>query len=145
MELLVSRFVSGKDSTGGLMFMNNEFFCYTCEDQYQEVKVPKETRIPEGRYQIKLRNEGGMTQRYGARFPFHRGMLHLQDVPDFEWVYIHIGNDDDDTEGCVLVGRGIATVNKESHITDSTIAYTQLYNLILMAFDRGEEVWITVT
>lgn len=145
MELTLERFLHGKDSTGGLLFINGKFGFFTCEDQYQEVKVLKETRIPNGKYQVKLRDAGGMTIRYASRFPFHRGMLHLQDVPGFEYVYIHIGNDDDDTEGCVLVGRGINTANNECSVSDSTSAYTQLYNLILHAMDRDEEIWISVS
>jgi hypothetical protein len=145
MEIKLQRFAHGKDSTGGLLFVNGKFNCYTCEDQYQPVKVLKETCIPEGRYQIKLRNEGGMTQRYKEKFLFHAGMLHLQDVPGFTYVYIHIGNDDDDTEGCPLVGRGIQTINGESVVSQSRLAYTSLYNLILLAMDRGEEIWIEVT
>lgn len=146
MDLRLQRFVHGKDSTGGVLTMNGQFFCYTVEDQKQPAgKVMHETRIPEGRYQILLRNEGGMTQRYKEKFLFHEGMLWLQDVPGFEWVYIHIGNTDDDTSGCVLVGRGIRSgKDQESRISESTLAYTELYNLIRLAMDRGEEIWIEV-
>jgi len=146
MNLKLNRHASGKDSTGGHMDMNGAHFCYTCEDQYQVEKVMHETCIPEGRYQIKLRDAGGMTKLYSKAYPFHRGMLHLQDVPGFEWIYIHVGNDDDDTSGCILVGQGIKTVNSESRIVSGTSvpAYTELYNLILLAMERGEEVWIEV-
>ena len=146
MRLKLVRHTTGKDSTGGLLFINDSFAFYTCEDQYQENKVLKETRIPEGIYQIKLRNAGGMNERYKVKFNFHQGMLHLQDVPDFEWVYIHVGNNDDDTEGCILVGRSITTVNGESAVGDSVLAYTQLYNMILLAMkEKNEDVWIEVT
>lgn len=144
MEIKVKRHAHGKDSTGGIMFINGSFFCYTCEDEYRLVKVMHETSIPEGRYQIKLRDAGGMNVKYGTRYPGHKGMLHLQDVPGFEWVYIHVGNTDDDTSGCILVGRGIRTVNQESTISESVLAYTSLYGLIMLALERDEEIWIEV-
>jgi hypothetical protein len=106
------------------------------------VKVPGETRIPAGTYQIKLRPEGGMNAKYAARFPAdHRGMLWLQDVPGFEWVYIHIGNTDDDTLGCILVGD---TANIEGTLARSEQAYRRIYGTISNAILAGEPVSITV-
>jgi len=110
------------------------------------IKVNGETRIPNGVYNIELRNAGGMTKRYAARFPgLHRGMLHLQDVPGFEWVYIHIGNDDDDTLGCILTGEmpGSASAS-QAVVRSSTTAYTRLYQRIIDAMDDGETVVIDV-
>ena len=150
MELLLQRFSTAEDSTLGILHACDsridtlKFRCFTMEDQPNEPKVPGETRIPEGRHQIKLRNEGGMNVRYSEKYPFHKGMLHLQGVPGFEWVYIHVGNNDDHTSGCILVGRGIRTVEGEGTVSESSLLYTQLYNLILVALDRGEEIWIEV-
>lgn len=149
MELLVTRFSSGVEATLGIMHevigVDRRFMCYILEDQFNEPKVPGETRIPEGRYQIKLRTEGGMTQRYGDRFQFHRGMLWLQDVPDFEWIYIHVGNKDDHSEGCLLVGDGqVSNVTERGMVTNSVAAYTRIYNQIVTALMSGEEVWIEI-
>ncbi len=144
MELKLRRFSGGDEATLGLLFMNGSFFCYTLEDQFNEPKVPGETRIPPGRYQIKLRDEGKMTVRYAKRFDFHMGMLHLQDVPNFKFVYIHTGNNDDHSEGCVLVGDGqIQNVTERGMVTTSVAAYTRLYEMIIGAFAL-EEVWITI-
>lgn len=148
MELYVNRISSGDESTLGTMHditIRPEFMCYVLEDQYQEVKVPGETRIPAGRYQITLRTEGGLHQKYGARFPWHRGMLWLRDVPDFEWVYIHVGNKDDDTEGCLLVGDGqTQNVTDLGSVTGSVSAYRRLYHHILESIDADDPVWIDI-
>ena len=72
MELILPRYTSRSDSVGGLMFVDNQHHSYTCEDQHQEVKVPGETCIPEGRYQIKLRDVGGLTRKYAEIYPFHK-------------------------------------------------------------------------
>jgi Family of unknown function (DUF5675) len=149
MELLTLRFSSGTDSTLGLMFLDAppkaaQFVCYVLEDQFNEPKIPGETRIPEGRYEIKLRTEGGMHDRYGARYPWHKGMLWLQDVPDFEWIYIHVGNKDDDSDGCLLVGDSqVGNITERGQVTASVAAYTRLYDMIVTALET-EQVFIEV-
>lgn len=144
MDLTTLRYTSDADSSGGLLYDDQEFLCFTCEDQRQDVKVAGETRIPEGSYEIKLRDEGGMTNRYAARYPSHRGMLHLQDVPGFKYVYIHVGNNDDHTEGCILVGFTALRQAGENVIAGSVDAYTELYRRIVAAMDRGETVTINI-
>jgi len=157
MELLLQRFSTGDESTLGLLYEGdwvnpdpklvphleyNDFQCFTMEDQPNEPKIPGETRIPKGRYKIELRTEGGMQARYAERFDWHKGMLWLRDVPDFTYVYIHLGNDDDDTDGCILVGDGaISNVMERGMVTRSEVAYTRLYEQIL---DSIAEVWITI-
>ena len=149
MELFVQRFSSGVEATLGIMHDVTEaprFLCYTLEDQYNEPKVPKETRIPPGRYQIKLRTEDSpMNARYHERFQWHRGMLWLQDVPDFTYIYIHPGNKDNHTDGCILVGDGqISNVSEFGQVTSSVTAYRRLYHKIVEALGNGEEVWIEI-
>ena len=146
MMIKVRRYGYGVDSTGGLLFVENVHVGYTCEDERRVVKVQDETCIPAGRYQIKLRDKGGMNAKYKIRFSFHRGMLHLQNVDGFRWIYIHVGNTDDDTSGCILVGRATSrSSNGEYTVQRSVEAYTELYDLCCSALDAGEEVWIEVT
>lgn len=150
MELFVQRISSGNEATLGTLHDISDhaarrFVCYVLEDQFNEPKIPGETRIPPGRYQIKLRTEGGMNERYGKRFSWHRGMLWLQDVPHFTFIYIHVGNKDDDSEGCLLVGDGqISNVVERGQVTSSVTAYTRIYNQIVSALDSGDEVWIEI-
>ncbi len=150
MELLLQRISTGDESTLGIMHKVNEFDelrefrCFTMEDEPNEPKVPGHTRIPAGRYQIKLRDEGGMNLRYHKKFDWHHGMLWLQDVPGFEWVYIHYGNYHGDTEGCILVGDGAqSNALEDGMVTSSIAAYTRLYDEIISSIGV-EEVWITV-
>lgn len=148
MYINLLRYSHRTDSTGGMLFIDGVFFCYTCEDQAQliGIKIPGETRIPNGQYNVLLRNEGGMTQKYANKFPdLHRGMLWLQNVPGFEWVYIHIGNNDDDTLACVLVGETPGSANdKEAAVYSSTNAYKRIYTRVINAMDDGESVVIDV-
>ena len=143
MKLKLTRYGHGRESTAGLLFLDDQFFCHTCEDEYRPDKVSGKTRIPNGVYEIKLRDAGGMNERYRERFAFHRGMLHLQDVPDFEWIYLHIGNTHKHTEGCILVGYTGVKSGDEYRIVNSEQAYIDLYQKIVARIDH-EQVFINV-
>ena len=68
-------------------------------------------------------------------------MLWVRDVPNFEYILIHIGNTDDDTAGCLLVG---STADKDKgFIGSSTTAYKTMYTKVLKALEEEEEVFIT--
>lgn len=128
MDLELLRFSSQDDYTLGVLFQVSEgirkFLCFTCEDEYRTKKVYGETRIPAGKYHIELRLEDGIHQRYSQKFPdMHMGMLHLKGVPNFEYVLIHIGNSDEDTAGCILVGDTAGS----NWIGNSTETYKRIY------------------
>lgn len=147
MELLVKRISHDAESTVGELLVNGEKECFTCEDEPRDKKVKGETRIPAGRYRVVLRKEGGFHQRYLKKFgpQFHRGMLWLKDVPGFEWILIHIGNSEKDTDGCILVGaRLVKNANGGGTVQQSEIAYRALYPVVAAALEVGEEVWITI-
>ena len=149
MKLEVLRFSSGADSTSGLLFdvtRGREFLCYTLEDQYQTQKVMQETRIPAGEYEIKFRKEGGFHKRYAERYPdIHRGMLHVTNVPNFKWILIHVGNTDEHTAGCLLLGdtQENNQIKTNGFIGKSSQAYVRVYDKIANALDMGEKVTIT--
>lgn len=146
MILTLKRFNHDSQSTQGILLVNGEAECFTLEDEERCVKLSGQTRIPDGEYQIKLREETtGLTEKYRQRFPWFTYHLELQDVPNFKFVYIHIGNTHLDSEGCLLVGYGaeIDPSNKSSVITKSTEAFEGIYKKIRSAL-KTEEVWIVV-
>jgi hypothetical protein len=72
-------------------------------------------------------------------------MLHVLDVPNFEYILIHCGNTDEHTAGCLLVGDSQENnqITKDGFIGKSTQAYKRIYSDIANAIDCGEEVTIT--
>lgn len=146
MKLHLLRYSDDGDSTQGLLFVNGVFQCYTLEDEERSQKVKGETRIPEGTYEIKQREVlSGLTKRYRSKYPWFDYHFELQNVPDFQYVYIHIGNKDEHTDGCILVGD-IAYNNKvqEGAIGTSTNAFKRLYRLMRKAYKNGEKITITI-
>ena len=124
----------------GLIYTAN-----TLENVPRETKIHGLTAIPAGIYKIGwMKHNTPMHLRYKTRYDFNtHGMIHLLDVPGFEQIYIHIGNYLKDTDGCILVGKGVDPFNKM--ITQSTRAYQELYEILKEASDRGEEITITIT
>jgi hypothetical protein len=148
MELKVLRYSSSKESTLGLLFIDGLFACYTLEDEHRTVKVMGETRIPAGRYEIRLRSFGGLHWRYLKRYgsEFHKGMLQLMDVPGFTDILIHKGNDDDDTGGCLLLGDSSNNnQEKDGFISNSTVAYNRIYPVVRDALLKGDQVNIELS
>ena len=148
-KLEVLRVSSDSDSSSGLVFditNGRKFLCYSLEDEYRNDKIMHETRVPAGTYQIKLRKEGGFNARYTKKYGnFHKGMLHVQDVPGFEYILIHTGNTDEHTSGCLIVGDSQENnqLMKNGFIGKSVQAYKRIYTPIAEALEKGEEVTIT--
>tara|TARA_R110002020_G_scaffold366679_1_gene578697 strand:- start:166 stop:645 length:480 start_codon:yes stop_codon:yes gene_type:complete len=149
MKLQVLRFSSQVDSTSGLLLevtdVKKHFLCYTLEDERRALKVKGETRVPAGIYNIGLRTEGGFHSKYSKKyFSIHVGMLHVLDVPNFEYILIHTGNTDEHTAGCLLVGDSQENNNiiNDGFVGKSVNAYKRIYPKIAKAIEQGEEVTI---
>jgi len=100
------------------------------EDAHHDRKIPGKTRIPAGTYDLNLRTTSPMASRYRERFgKEHAGMIWLRDVPNYDYVYIHIGNIAEDSRGCILVGRTMSP--QQGFIGESKAAYEELYPLIM--------------
>lgn len=146
MRISVVRFGHGDDSTLGHFSIDGERRCFTLEDEYRAVKVAGETRIPEGKYRVTLRTEGGFHVKYAERFrDIHKGMLWLRDVPNFEYILIHCGNTDDHSAGCLLVGQDpVVKPDGEFQVARSEHAYRMIYPPIAAALEGGEEVTLEI-
>jgi hypothetical protein len=129
-----------------MLYIDGVFACWTLEDQRQDKKVMHETRIPAGTYEITLRTVGSFHFRYSNQFPdIHKGSLWIRNVPGFEFILIHIGNTDNDSSGCILVGdTALQNVTNRGYIGDSTKAYKRIYPQIANTLTSGKKVTITI-
>ena len=145
MKLEVIRFSSQNDSTLGLLFDvtdGRKFLCFTLEDEARDTKIMAETRIPAGIYELKLRTVGGFHGRYSKKYgSCNKGMIHVQNVPNFRYILWHTGNNDEHTAGCLLLGdTSQQNISKEGFIGGSTSAYKRIYPKIVEAILKGEQV-----
>ena len=134
MKIEVNRIFKASTYTIGELSVNNNYLCDTLEDRVRPEgeKVYGETAIPTGTYTVIL--------SYSNRFK--KVMPEIQNVPNFTGVRIHCGNSSKDTEGCLLVGKWDGKT--ENWISDSKNSYNKLYPLLEEAFNKKENITITI-
>jgi len=101
-EFICQRRPTIKDTTFGDVTLDGVHEVYTLEDAIREIqgrpvsewKVPGRTAIGAGTYEMVLED----SPRFGP------GTITLLGVVGFDHIRIHGGNDDEDTEGCPVVG-----------------------------------------
>lgn len=134
MKIEVNRIFKASTYTIGELSVNSNYLCDTLEDRVRPEgeKVYGETAIPAGTYTVVL--------SYSNRFK--KVMPEIQNVPNFTGVRIHCGNSSKDTEGCLLVGKWDGKT--ENWISDSKNSYNKLYPLLEEAFNKKENITITI-
>lgn len=153
MKIKISRFADNGDTTLGLIFIDGIFQCFTVEDEEREKKVMSETRIPQGVFDVSLRNAGRINGNYLTKFgeKFHKGMLCIHNAPDwtikvgetsFKYVMIHIGNTDEHTAGCPLLNSSVSVATFTGQ--QSTEAYKKFYPIVRDALLNGDRVTIEI-
>lgn len=154
----VERFVFAKDWTLSRFFIMNELKGYGVEDEMRNVKVKGETAIPFGIYPLGYRQSPKFSKEFyydeaankligkkdyyalpAAQRATYRphDLLWVKDVPGFEYVLIHWGNTDDDTDGCYIVGNNIAVVNGQDGVVLSRSCYLAIYPLLYKKVKEG--------
>ena len=89
----IIRIASSGKGTFGVLLQGNEPICLTCEDPWSDNKK-NESCIPAGTYKVVKRQ----SPKYGHHW-------HVLDVEGRALILIHFGNNINDTQGCILVGR----------------------------------------
>jgi hypothetical protein len=146
LTLTLLRYSDDGQTTLGLLYIDGKYFCITLEDTFREQIVRKETRIPSGSYEIRFRIEESPKQleyrkRYPGWFKYH---LELQDVPDFNYIYIHVGGNFMHTEGCILVSENFAVTDTKTFLTNSAKTFEKLYTTVSNALNQGKKVRIVI-
>lgn len=151
MNFILQRYSANNDSTLGLLFEKPstgplKFFSYVLEDEHRDVKVAKETRIQEGFYELVIRHDlTPKTKEYQKRYDWFEKHIEIKNVPNFTGVYIHIGNTDDDTDGCLLLGDK-ADNNQVNNgmIEVSTVAFKRFYLKVYGHLNSGGKAFLEI-
>ena len=100
MKLKLIRKYKCPNYTIGHLYINDKYFCDTLEDKVRELnsiedKIKHKTAISKGKYKVVVT----MSPKFKRLLPL------LLNVPFFEGIRIHRGNDENDTSGCIIVGE----------------------------------------
>jgi len=145
-EIYLKLLKENPNSTISILTIDNSNTCFVLEDGYNKVKIKGQTRIPSGRYRLMFRKEGTHHIKYEKMYPWHKGMIELQDVPNYKYILIHIGNYVKDTEGCLLVGKNYQLNLKTGsyEVLGSTLTYTKIAHLLTDLMEDNR-VFINIT
>lgn len=136
MELILNRIFKGADYTIGNLYIDNEYFCDTLEDtdrnlssdmteaEISNIKIKSKTAIPTGSYKITLDVISPKFSKSNTYKSINGKLPRLLNVKGFEGILIHIGNTNEDTDGCILVGQNTQT----GKVLNSKITFFNLYD-----------------
>lgn len=121
---IVRTFPNEKQTLGKLFIINEsiiEFDCHTLELTWKDNKKDVSC-IPTGTYRMKRR----FSDKYGQHW-------HILDVPGRDMILIHTGNFHSQIRGCVLVGMGLADINKDGYldVTESKVALERMNDILV--------------
>lgn len=148
MKLLLKRIALRESYTIGKLYVDGTYFCDTCEDRVRDInkdgdlndigegKVYGQTAIPYGTYKVTM-NVQSPKYSQRAAYAWCKGYLpRLLDVPHFDGILIHSGNDATHSAGCILVGE-----NKvRGQVINSMATLKRLVNLL----KSSEDITITI-
>jgi len=145
MQITVLRLDNNSTSCRGVIYIDNTLYGVTMEDSIRDKKISTITGIPAGSYKVKYQKEPTkLTQKYRARYEgwFYNHLM-LLNVPGYKSVYIHIGNEPKNTDGCILVNN-IMYCDRAEFSGQSTDAFRKFYQKVCAAINRDDAVEIEI-
>lgn len=164
MELLtVERYNLKPDWTIGRLLVQGEPVGFTMEDEIRKVKVHGETAIPYGTYELGLRQSPKFSDEYlwsdSHQILIQKSLIDgypqvkdfrphdliwIKNVPNFEYILLHWGNFDDETDGCLIVGAMVGFANNKHGIRKEAVLvsrqfYRALYPKIYSLIKNGSQ------
>lgn len=152
MKVKVKRTYKGPLYSIGKMYVNDTYLCDTLEDKdrgltsqmsLEEIKAKKvygETAIPTGVYKLNMNTVSPKFKDRSWAIPYKGILPRLENVKGYEGVLIHVGNDQEATSGCILVGEN----RIKGKVINSTACFYALMTILLKARDIGESIEITI-
>ncbi len=138
----VEIYVTGINYRKGNLYFNDRLILTTLEptdkqlqqtDTLTKILSTKQLgkcAIPYGTYEVKMLWSN----------KFKKILPHLINVPGFENILMHVGNNSNDTEGCILVGS--SQMDSQDWISYSLTGMRILNDYICDGVN--EEIWITI-
>ena len=137
----------------GRLYIDGIFYCNSLEDTDRGLKqtdslayiksrkVANETAIPKGTYKVAMNVTSPKYAASSWYWSLCQGKVpRLLDVPGFDGILIHTGNNPLQTSGCLLVGKN----TKVGQLTESKETFKKIYKLMKSAYDKGEEITIEI-
>lgn len=126
MDMILKRTSKRQDGILGELQSDDivSFKCATLEHAYTDEQGGWEPKIPEGFYKCVR----GMHQLVKSAHPFET--FEITDVPEHTKILFHVGNFNNDSEGCVLLGEKMIIEGKTPlMIANSKVTFEKFMNM----------------
>ena len=152
MKLTLKRTFKGPQYTIGKLYVNGVYECDTLEDtdrglhetqsllEIQSKKVYGQTAIPYGTYKIDMNTVSPKFKDRSWAKPYKGILPRLENVKGYEGVLIHVGNDQEATSGCILVGEN----RIKGKVLNSQACFHELMTILIEANNKGESIELTI-
>ena len=130
-NIQIKRFAFKETYTIGKLYVDGVYVCDTIEDKVRVLNSAKDkvygfTAIPPGEYKADV--------AFSNKFRYN--VVRLFGVPYFEGIYIHKGNTEKDSLGCVIVGKN----DKKGWVSNPTIAM----NKLIESLKDADKITVTI-
>jgi len=140
------------DFSGAFISNGEGYNAFVVEDGPQPLKIAGKTRIPKGIYELRIREiDSPLTIKHrnsyrGSWFDKNPNWYHIElmEVPNFQYVYIHSGNDDSHTDACQLLNYAFNCLASNNPGSLSTIAVNDFYAIVYPLLKAGKSVWYEI-
>lgn len=139
-RLVLQRLRYDDGATQGNLILDGHLLCRTLENRPPRIpglKEPGKSRIPEGDWPLRTRAEGGFFQRYTKTWDWHGPMVEVV-LPGWKYILFHVGNYNENTDGCILVGETHGSTRDRGYVVwNSSKAYARIYPKLLELAEKG--------
>lgn len=159
MDWLSQRYSNNLENNGssiGLFMQKTSnipiFHSYTVEDEGRTIKVPGETRIWAGIYELKiLKVDNDWVLKHRLKYNLNgdnwfKYPIEITKVPQFTGVLVHVGYGEKDTEACVLLADTIGNniIDKGNIASRSMEAVKRFYSICYPYLESGQKSFIEI-
>lgn len=127
MELV--RFAYTPMGTFGKLVLPNNKELYTVEKAWRANRKA-ESCIPEGEYKLRKRDSPVVARTSRGKYP--QGW-EVVNVPDRTFIMIHVGNTENDLDGCIAPGIDLGFVHNKWAVVQSAVAMDELMTALTKA------------
>lgn len=124
--ITIKRISENEHGTFGVLIKDNIPLCVTLEDMWKDNKR-NISCIPAGMYHV--------VKHFGRKY---KDVWRIENVPNRYGILIHSGNTEEDTTGCVLVGKHYGFLGGKYAILDSMETINALRN------ELPDEFWLKI-
>jgi hypothetical protein len=118
MQVILKREIISNRAVLGKLYLNNQEICKTLENPWLN-NLPNVSCIPEGEYAVSLFS--------GKKY---KNVYQLLDVPKRSYILIHVGNREQNTQGCILVGQSYGFLKQELAVLNSKKTLAKIKQLL---------------